>query len=81
MHTLSFNWRRPLRLLILLGISGFAMTVLADEEGDYQAQWGPDVGSQIPELSVQNSSGEPVSFKQLKGENGLALFFVRSSDW
>ncbi|NOX93627.1 MAG: peroxiredoxin family protein [Alphaproteobacteria bacterium] len=43
---------------------------------------GPAVGETIPhDLSTTSASGVMHSFDTLVGENGLALFFVRSIDW
>jgi len=43
---------------------------------------GPHLGAEIPhDLSTVTSAGIETNFDQLVGENGLALFFVRSVDW
>lgn len=43
---------------------------------------GPKVGDAIPHnLALPNTGGEDASFETLKGENGMALFFVRSVSW
>jgi hypothetical protein len=43
---------------------------------------GPDTGTTIPhDLSLMNTSGKVENFDALKGDNGLAIFFVRSFDW
>ncbi|MEO0878862.1 MAG: peroxiredoxin family protein [Pseudomonadota bacterium] len=46
------------------------------------AELGPPIGAVAPhDLSAQTARGGPVTFKALSGENGIALFFVRSVDW
>lgn len=43
---------------------------------------GPDIGTMIPhDLSLMNTSGKVENFDALKGDKGLAIFFVRSFDW
>ena len=43
---------------------------------------GPAVGDLIPhDLTAVTSAGAETNFDQLVGEQGLALFFVRSVDW
>ena len=43
---------------------------------------GPNIGTTIPhDLSLMNTSGIVENFDTLKGDNGLAIFFVRSFDW
>ena len=48
---------------------------------EYTASWGPAVGSTLPDLTAKSVAGELMSFADLRGENGLLIFFVRSSDW
>jgi len=43
---------------------------------------GPDTGTAIPhDLSLMSTNGEVENFDNLKGDNGMAIFFVRSFDW
>lgn len=43
---------------------------------------GPAVGAEIPhDLSATAHDGAAQSFETLRGDRGLALFFVRSVDW
>lgn len=42
---------------------------------------GPPVGAALPALEAQDQSDTTQNFDSLKGENGLVLAFVRSSDW
>lgn len=48
---------------------------------DYSDGWGLPVDSTIPLLNFTDQAGEPRSFDDLKGRNGLLLFFNRSADW
>ena len=60
-------------LLVLTG------AVLGDE---FEENWGPDVGSDFPELAVKDTEGKDRSVDDLRGENkGLLIFFVRTSNW
>tara|TARA_E500000331_G_C17145890_1_gene664908 strand:+ start:518 stop:757 length:240 start_codon:yes stop_codon:yes gene_type:complete len=38
-------------------------------------------GTPFPNVNAVDQSGQTWSNKELIGENGLVLFFVRSSDW
>jgi len=43
---------------------------------------GPAVGSTFPDaLALVDQAGRPQSLKQLMGQKGAAIFFVRSADW
>lgn len=43
---------------------------------------GPMTGTKIPhDLSMMTTSGKMENYADLSGENGLAIFFVRSFDW
>ncbi|MEO1241273.1 MAG: peroxiredoxin family protein [Pseudomonadota bacterium] len=43
---------------------------------------GPEIGAAIPhDLNIADSNGEQKDFDALTGENGMALFFIRSVDW
>ena len=80
MNRLKSSTTQLLRLLFLVCVA--AMTQLVSgEDGSYASQWGPAIGTQLPELEVKGPDGESRSFDQLKGSNGLVLVFVRSSDW
>ena len=49
---------------------------------DYQDEWGPAVGSELPELTVKDVEGKDRTLEDLIGdEEGIVLFFVRTSDW
>ncbi|MGE0409864.1 MAG: peroxiredoxin family protein [Amphiplicatus sp.] len=46
------------------------------------ADLGPPVGARMPhDLAAEDATGAARSFDNLAGENGMALFFVRSVDW
>ena len=46
-----------------------------------QVKTGPAVGERIPDFETVDQNGKRQTFETLKGENGLALMFVRSADW
>ena len=56
-----------------------ASAVLGEE---YQDQWGPEIGSELPDLVVKDTEGNDRSVDDLRGERkGLLLFFARTSNW
>ena len=60
-------------LLLLTG------AVLGEE---YQDTWGPDVGTDFPDLVVKDTDGDDRSVDDLRGDSkGLLIFFVRTSNW
>lgn len=49
---------------------------------DFQDEWGPEVGSELPELTVKDTEGKDRTLEDLTGDNkGIVLFFVRTSNW
>jgi hypothetical protein len=48
---------------------------------DYGAEWGPEVGSQLPVLEAYDQAGTLRTLDNLTGEQGLLLFLNRSADW
>ena len=68
----------------LAGLLGLAAFVLA-AQGAARAETpelGPSIGSALPhDLAATDGAGVEQSFDALTGENGLAVFFVRSVDW
>ena len=49
---------------------------------EYQDTWGPEVGTDFPDLEVKDTEGNDRSVDDLRGESkGLLIFFVRTSDW
>ena len=64
---------------LIQGILMFCcMTVIAEEW-----QWAPDfsIGSQLPLLELVDANGDVVNLRELTGENGLIIFFQRSTVW
>ena len=55
--------------------------VASSVTADYQDEWGPDVGTALPEVTASDSSGTAASVDNLMGEKGLLLVFSRSSSW
>ncbi len=49
--------------------------------GDYQNDWGPDVGSILPSLEANDHTGAVRNLDNLAGERGLLLLLNRSADW
>ena len=59
-----------------------AVLLLASPPFAKAEELGPAVGEIIPHsLEISDAAGEPQSFETLVGENGMALFFVRSVEW
>ncbi len=42
---------------------------------------GPEVGEKIPAFEVHDQTGQPRTFEDLKGPEGLLLLFHRTADW
>lgn len=42
---------------------------------------GPAKGARIPDFQAVDQHGQPRTFEDLTGENGLLLLFFRSADW
>ena len=48
----------------------------------YDPDWGPDIGTEIPDLDVKNTDGDEQTIEDLRGESkGILLFFARTSNW
>jgi hypothetical protein len=70
------------RLLVLAGLLiGTACGVSAAIADDYSAQWGPQIGSQLPVLEAYDQTGTLRNLDNLSGEQGLLLVLSRSADW
>ncbi|NHK28036.1 peroxiredoxin family protein [Parvularcula flava] len=70
---LSFIVRPVAGIFCLVIASLFSVAVAQEGTG-----LGPEVGETIPhDLALDGAPG----FDELKGENGMVLFFVRSVDW
>lgn len=63
---------------MLIGMAVGSGSVLAD---DYAAQWGPEIGSQLPVLEAYDQAGKLRTLENLSGERGFLLFLNRSADW
>lgn len=49
---------------------------------EYQDQWGPEIGSEVPTIAVKDTNGETQTIDDLRGESkGLLFFFMRTSNW
>lgn len=67
------------KFILLMFISIFSSSVYAQNSS---SGLGPDTGTAIPhDLSLMTTSGKVENFDALKGDKGLAIFFVRSFDW
>jgi hypothetical protein len=42
---------------------------------------GPQVGERVPDFSLPDQTGRPVSLASILGPNGAILMFYRSADW
>ena len=80
MNRLKSSTKQLLRLFFLACVAVMAYLISAEDDS-YASQWGPAIGTQLPDLEVKDPEGESRDFDQLKGSNGLVLVFVRSSDW
>ncbi|MYD45790.1 MAG: hypothetical protein F4W92_05505 [Gammaproteobacteria bacterium] len=67
------------KFMFVVALLLFAGAVVGEE---YQDTWGPDVGSDLPDIIVKDTEGNDRSIDDLRGESkGLLIFFVRTSDW
>ncbi len=81
--------RPAVRRLLLVAASGILLLPLVacedmqmvNWDSEYTEQWAPAIGSSLPLLSVQDTDGESKVFADLTGDQGLLIFFVRSTDW
>ena len=63
-----------MRLLLSFLLITFSLPAMATET--------LKVGGRIPtDLALMNQKSTATNFKELAGENGLVLFFIRSADW
>lgn len=44
-------------------------------------EYGPPVGSQMPDFTLQDQSGKAHALKSLLGPKGAVILFYRSADW
>lgn len=63
-------------LLVLTWMTLVSVSSIAEE-------WaaGVPVGTPFPNVQATDQLGNSWNRKQLLGENGLAFFFIRSTDW
>ena len=48
---------------------------------DYSSGWGVPVGEPAPALAAPDQTGAERDLASISGENGVLLFFNRSTDW
>ena len=74
------NWKSP---LAFGGAVVIAACVLESgmASAEYQEAWGPEIGSDLPELSVRDSESNDLSLQEVAGTAGTLIFVVRSSNW
>jgi peroxiredoxin len=66
------------RIFTVLG----AISALTGAFPAYAQEPGPAVGEKFPHsLEARDQGGQPQTLSTLMGENGVAVFFVRSADW
>ena len=58
-----------------------ALSMPLQSLGDYGDDWGPEVGSQLPNLAAYDHEGMRRTLEDLAGERGLLLLLSRSADW
>lgn len=75
--------RIPLAVVLgVLAVSSSASEDVADDEATgYAADWGPAIGTAIPEIETRDSQGMSRDFASLTGDRGLLLVISRSADW
>jgi len=67
------------KLLFVVATLLITGAVLGEES---QETWGPDIGSDLPDLAVKDTEGNDRTVDDLRGESkGLLIFFIKSSDW
>ena len=70
-------WLRPLALVLACWAGSSALQA----QDGYVEHWGPAVGTSLPMLDALDQEGQRRRFPDLTGEQGLLLFFSRSTDW
>ena len=79
-HSFIKNTAVKLRNVLLLSTLAIT-TQFSYADSEYAQAWGPDLGTSVPLLAANDTSGVERTFENLKGENGLLLVFNRSVDW
>ena len=74
-------WKQAAQKRFVVGLVWCLTASLAYADTSYEEQWGPAVGTTVPMLEALDQDGRRRSFDDLAGENGLLLFFSRSTDW
>lgn len=77
--------RIPLAVVLVVGVLAVSPSASEDAADDgatgYAADWGPAIGTAIPELETRDSQGMSRDFASLAGDHGLLLVISRSADW
>lgn len=63
------------------GSVGGSLLSLVEWDSEYTDQWSLPLGSHGATIDAKDPDGKLKNFTDLTGENGLLIFFVRSSDW
>lgn len=53
----------------------------ATSQEDRPFATGPEIGELLPEFTLLDQGGEPVTLHQLRGDGRVFLVFVRGTDW
>lgn len=53
----------------------------ATSQEDRPFATGPEIGELLPEFTLLDQGGEPVTLQQLRGDGRVFLVFVRGTDW
>ena len=72
--------------VILFGAGSFLLQSRATSDMQSRtpsdvAALGPQVGEQVPEVSLPDQNGEMRSLESISGPKGAMLLFHRSADW
>lgn len=70
-----------LALAIALAVPATPLLTAPAAAEDAMTDLGIPVGQNVPLITGVDHTGEPRTFDQLKGANGMTLAFVRSADW
>ena len=79
MNKLKSHLNNSVALFLLVFCTSIFSINLAAIELSIDA--GPVIGSQIPELVVLDSSGDPQKLSDVMGEKGAIIVLFRSADW
>ena len=44
-------------------------------------EYGPPIGSRMPDFTLRDQNGKPHSLQSLLGPKGAVILFFRSADW